>query len=189
MYACAAMIIHRVSSYSVTRQYHRSQSFDHVTFRGTSESFTFQSRNKWCSSSSKHHIIRRRKGLIRLRMANNAVSPDAIENSSDERQLFTEYTINDSICPPTDPTVLRSVVKKHIETLPKYLESKPIANYNADAFDEALDFVIQFGTKHQHGITGNDSRVKVILDSGCGTGRSSLIIGERYPDCVVIGIE
>jgi hypothetical protein len=187
MYSCAAMIIHRVSSYSATRQCHWSKSLDHVTFRATSESFTFQSKNTWYSSSSKQHKIRRRRGLIRLRLAKNEVSLDAIDNSSDERQLFTEYTINHSICPPTDPTVLRSVVKKHIETLPKYLESKPIANYNADAFDEALDFVIQFGRKHQHSIPGK--RVKVILDSGCGTGRSSLIIGERYPDCVVIGIE
>lgn len=32
-------------------------------------------------------------------------------------------------------------------------------------------------------------RTKVILDSGCGTGKSTHTLGERYPDCVVIGIE
>ncbi len=32
-------------------------------------------------------------------------------------------------------------------------------------------------------------RINVILDSGCGTGKSTQILGDRYPDCVVIGIE
>ena len=32
-------------------------------------------------------------------------------------------------------------------------------------------------------------RTRVILDSGCGTGKSTHILGDRYPDCVVIGIE
>lgn len=33
------------------------------------------------------------------------------------------------------------------------------------------------------------SKVNVILDSGCGTGKSSIILGEMYPDCVVIGVD
>jgi hypothetical protein len=32
-------------------------------------------------------------------------------------------------------------------------------------------------------------RTNVILDNGCGTGKSTHILGDRYPDCVVIGIE
>eukprot|EP00804_Cyclotella_cryptica_P003718 CCRYP_008895-RA/>CCRYP_008895-RA protein AED:0.37 eAED:0.37 QI:146/0.5/0.33/1/0.5/0.33/3/0/435 len=188
MYPRAAMIFHRVSSSSATGQCYRSPSFDAVTCRDASESLTFQSKNKWYSSAPNYNKIRRRRGLMRSRMANNEVSRNEID-ASEDRLFFTEYTIDDSICPPTDPTVLRNIVKKHIATLPKFLESKPVAKFNADAFDEALDFVTQFGGKRQDGIAGIDSRVKVILDSGCGTGRSSLIIGERYPDCVVIGID
>ena len=33
------------------------------------------------------------------------------------------------------------------------------------------------------------SKVNVILDSGCGTGKSSIILGETYPNCVVIGVD
>lgn len=33
------------------------------------------------------------------------------------------------------------------------------------------------------------SKVNVILDSGCGTGKSSIRLGEMYPDCVVIGVD
>ena len=33
------------------------------------------------------------------------------------------------------------------------------------------------------------SKVNVILDSGCGTGKSSIILGEMYPNCVVIGVD
>ncbi len=33
------------------------------------------------------------------------------------------------------------------------------------------------------------SKVNVILDSGCGTGKSSIRLGEMYPNCVVIGVD
>jgi tRNA G46 methylase TrmB len=32
-------------------------------------------------------------------------------------------------------------------------------------------------------------KVNVILDSGCGTGKSTLILGQMHPNCVVIGID
>ena len=34
-----------------------------------------------------------------------------------------------------------------------------------------------------------DPSRKVILDSGCGTGRSSLLLGKEYPDHTIIGID
>jgi len=46
--------------------------------------------------------------------------------------------------------------------------------------------VKQFREKSQF---ANDSKVNVILDSGCGTGKSSIILGEMYPNCVVIGVD
>ena len=106
---------------------------------------------------------------------------------SEKRQsvegAFSQHTINDEICPPTDASTLQSLVHKHIRTLPKFWESKPIAKHNEEAFEEALDFIIRRGHPRE------ESRTKVVLDSGCGTGRSSHLLGERYIDCVVIGIE
>jgi tRNA G46 methylase TrmB len=102
--------------------------------------------------------------------------------------IVTQYTINDIICPPTNSTVLKYIVQKHIDTLPKYLESKPIAQYNVDAFHEALQFVAEFQQKRLHSC-GEKGRVNVILDSGCGTGRSTRILGNMFPDWAVIGIE
>jgi hypothetical protein len=96
---------------------------------------------------------------------------------------FSQHTINDEICPPTDASTLQRLVHKHIRTLSKYWISKPIAKHNEEAFEEALDFIIY------RGLTREESRTKVVLDSGCGTGRSSHLLGERYRDCVVIGIE
>ena len=115
------------------------------------------------------------------------------------------------------------MVHKHIRTLPKYWNSRPVAKHTAEAFEEALDFVLRFNGnngegKEEGGGGGSESsslssssssssvvgrggggdsslrsssvtRTKVILDSGCGTGRSSLLLGEKYPDCVVIGVE
>jgi tRNA (guanine-N7-)-methyltransferase len=34
-----------------------------------------------------------------------------------------------------------------------------------------------------------DRRRPIILDSGCGTGKSTLLLGERYPDHWVIGVD
>ena len=81
-------------------------------------------------------------------------------------------------------------MQKHIDTLPKYLSSKPIAEYNREAFEEALSFVNEFRERHGKKLfVGENDRVKVILDSGCGTGRSTRLLAQRFPDCIVIGIE
>ena len=111
------------------------------------------------------------------------------------QQTRTQYTINDSVCPPTDPNTLEKIVTKHIHTLPKYWNSKPIAKHTLVAFEEALDFVMQHQHHRKHRNINDDTdsstlkKTKVILDSGCGTGRSSILLGEMHPDCIVIGIE
>ena len=56
----------------------------------------------------------------------------------------TQYTINDSICPPTDPDNLEKIVQKHIHTLPRYWFSKPVAKHTEAAFQEALGKLILF---------------------------------------------
>jgi hypothetical protein len=81
-----------------------------------------------------------------------------------EAAATTQYTID---CPPTDPETLKTVVTKHVQSLDRYLSKKPIAGHTRAAFDQLQqqnpDLLVQ----------SRDS--KLILDSGCGTGRSSLV--------------
>lgn len=140
---------------------------------------------------------RRRRGLIRLSQLQksrarsqfqNGTTLNASVSNNDKMasEKTTQYTINDSMCPPTDPEVLKSIVQKHIHTLPRYWMSKPIAKHTASAFEEALNFIMSFKGDT---ITNYQDKVKVILDSGCGTGKSSFVLGKLYPDCLILGIE
>jgi hypothetical protein len=136
--------------------------------------------------------VRRRRGALhsfRQKKLHDGMVPPLMSTTDDESIspiTTTQYTIDDTVCPPTDPDTLKGIVQKHIHTLPKYWKSKPIANHTAEAFEEALEFVIQRGQS-----LGEESaeKVKVILDCGCGTGRSSFLLGETHRDCIVIGIE
>lgn len=89
--------------------------------------------------------------------------------------MATQYTINDDVCPPMDPADLAKIVQKHCSTLDIFLEHRPIAKHTQAAFDQILPYV--------------DANKKVILDSGCGTARSTLLLGELFPDHTVIGID
>eukprot|EP00577_Skeletonema_sp_RCC1716_P012959 CAMPEP_0113394452 /NCGR_PEP_ID=MMETSP0013_2-20120614/12512_1 /TAXON_ID=2843 ORGANISM="Skeletonema costatum, Strain 1716" /NCGR_SAMPLE_ID=MMETSP0013_2 /ASSEMBLY_ACC=CAM_ASM_000158 /LENGTH=385 /DNA_ID=CAMNT_0000278285 /DNA_START=117 /DNA_END=1274 /DNA_ORIENTATION=- /assembly_acc=CAM_ASM_000158 len=121
----------------------------------------------------------------RRRRRNNFKLVMSMDNS-DATTKVTQYTINDSVCPPTDPDTLTKIVQKHIHALPRYWFSRPVANHTAEAFQEAMDFVNEYREKKQF---PDASKVNVILDSGCGTGKSSVILGEMYPNCVVIGVD
>lgn len=87
----------------------------------------------------------------------------------------TQYTINDEVCPPVDEGELRKIVQRHCRSLDSYLSNRPIAAHTEAAFNQIYDRV--------------DPSRKVILDSGCGTGRSTLLLGEMFPDHTVIGID
>lgn len=93
---------------------------------------------------------------------------------------------------------LEEVVRKYAST--EYL--RPIADHTRIAFAEAAKFVLNFyeqkipacaGMTNQ-GTGGNEggavrSTYKVILDSGCGTGESTLNIAIANPGIPVIGID
>ena len=89
--------------------------------------------------------------------------------------MATQYTINDDVCPPLDESELRVIVQKHCKHLDTFLQNKPIAKHTQAAFDQIYPHV--------------DASKNIILDSGCGTGRSTLILGEKYPNHTVIGID
>ena len=76
---------------------------------------------------------------------------------------------------------LEEVVRKYATT--DYL--RPIAEHTRKAFAEAEKFVEDFYNK----IPAGHSSYKVILDSGCGTGESTLNIARQHPDIPVIGID
>ena len=59
-------------------------------------------------------------------------------DNTDPTTIVTQYTINDSVCPPTEPDTLKKIVQKHIHTLPRYWFSRPVAKHTAEAFQEAM---------------------------------------------------
>eukprot|EP00521_Asterionellopsis_glacialis_P015351 CAMPEP_0195300386 /NCGR_PEP_ID=MMETSP0707-20130614/27311_1 /TAXON_ID=33640 /ORGANISM="Asterionellopsis glacialis, Strain CCMP134" /LENGTH=337 /DNA_ID=CAMNT_0040363061 /DNA_START=109 /DNA_END=1125 /DNA_ORIENTATION=+ len=96
--------------------------------------------------------------------------------ASSSSSSVTRYTINDDVCAPTDEAELRKIVQKHCRTLDSFQRHRPIAAHTRAAFDQVSSFV-------------NSSTTKVILDSGCGTGKSTKLLGEQYPDHLVIGVD
>lgn len=83
---------------------------------------------------------------------------------------------------------LEEVVRKYAST--EYL--RPIADHTRTAFAEAEKFVEGFyDDAGRDEVVGRASRAtyKVILDSGCGTGESTLNIALAHPDIPVIGID
>lgn len=84
---------------------------------------------------------------------------------------------------------LEEVVRKYAST--EYL--RPIADHTRIAFAEAEKFVTEFygDAGRDNDLSGRTSRTtyKVILDSGCGTGESTLNVAIANPGIPVIGID
>jgi tRNA G46 methylase TrmB len=89
--------------------------------------------------------------------------------------MATQYTINDSVCPPLAEAELKKIVQKHCTSLDRFLKHKPIAKHTQSAFDQIYPYV--------------DPNKQVILDSGCGTARSTRLLGEKFPNHTIIGID
>ncbi|KAL7554608.1 hypothetical protein ACHAWF_018102 [Thalassiosira exigua] len=134
----------------------------------------------------------RRPARRRRRGAMHSARGGRLAASSDREPstTTTRYTIDDSVCPPTDPATLERIVTSHVRALPKHWKARPVT---AEAFEVALEFVVEFGRRRigegNGGEGGDMRRVDVILDRGCGTGRSTFLLGRRHEDCAVIGID
>lgn len=89
--------------------------------------------------------------------------------------LNTRYTIDDSVCPPTEEKVLRDLIYRSCSSIDLFLEKKPIAAHTAAAFEAIREFV--------------DPQKEIVLDSGCGTGRSTVLLGQLHPETQVIGVD
>jgi len=78
---------------------------------------------------------------------------------------------------------LEETVQKHCKCINSFEQYNTIATHTTEAYNEACDFIDTF----YRGKKGTD-RV-VILDSGCGKGLSTFIIGNQNPGIPVIGID
>jgi tRNA G46 methylase TrmB len=87
----------------------------------------------------------------------------------------TMYTINDEVCPPTDRNLLKDLIYRSCSSIDNFLERKPIAAHTRAAFEDIKEFI--------------DPSKNIVLDSGCGTARSTVLLGEMHPDKQVIGVD
>lgn len=69
---------------------------------------------------------------------------------------------------------LNQMVQRHLDQPWR----KPIAVHTMEAFRQAQQWREKLG-----------AHAGVILDSGCGTGRSTIALAEQFPDALVIGID
>lgn len=67
---------------------------------------------------------------------------------------------------------LDRVVQKHLETPWR----QPLHRPSVDAFERLLELQ-------------DFSAMRIVLDSGCGTGASTRMMAARYPECVVVGVD
>ena len=74
---------------------------------------------------------------------------------------------------------LEAVVRKYAATT--FL--RPVADHTRDAFERACELVRAF-----YG-TASAECVEVVLDSGCGTGESTIHLARKFPNVPVIGVD
>ena len=82
---------------------------------------------------------------------------------------------------------LEEVVRKYATT--SFL--RPVADHTREAFERACEFVRKFnGARDARIDAGRGANcAELILDSGCGTGESSIHLARRFPNIPVIGID
>jgi SAM-dependent methyltransferase len=99
----------------------------------------------------------------------------------------TQYTIDDSICLPTKKITLKTSVHKACRSLDIYLDKKPSLPHTRDAFKVLLEMIGKNNDNNNNKTTVYDG---IVLDSGCGTGRSTkLLARDIYPRHLVIGVD
>ena len=76
--------------------------------------------------TSSSHLIDGRNLLLSLSHPQGQRNPNRFDDGNADMKR-TLYTIDDTVCPPTDEEVLRKIATKHCKSLDKYLENSPIA--------------------------------------------------------------
>lgn len=74
---------------------------------------------------------------------------------------------------------LEKTVRKYART--QYM--RPIALHTQEAFEQAREKICSWAGQ------SDIATIPVVLDSGCGTGESTVHLARRFPDCAVLGID
>jgi tRNA (guanine-N7-)-methyltransferase len=96
----------------------------------------------------------------------------------------TRYHIDEATGPNLN---VPSLVDKHVRKRGVFAAKHNVASYNRAAVDAARAFVAEFYRREGRGVERGP--YPVILDSGCGTGRSTAAIASMYPSVPVIGLD
>ncbi len=110
-----------------------------------------------------------------------AALASASSTEGDAARTATRYTIDVDVHPDVS-----CVAAKHATQLPRFLEHYPISAHTEDAYARAIEFVREFHLSHHQ---QQQRPFPVVLDSGCGTGRSSVLLARAHPHLPVIGVD
>ena len=95
----------------------------------------------------------------------------------------TRYTLdNEPKYPAADKEVLQKLTSKYYNKIDSFLHNKPISNHTTYAFRHVNQYIM-------NNVNVDNIYKGIILDSGCGTGRSSIILAKQHPECIVVGID
>ena len=90
--------------------------------------------------ASTSHSLEGRELLLSLSHPRGQRNPNRFDTvnveAAGEGKKRTLYTIDDTVCPPTDEEALQKIVAGHCKSLDKYLENSPIAAHTKAAFVE-----------------------------------------------------
>ena len=113
-------------------------------------------------------LLRAKTGALRAAALHAATDDAAVIDDAASIYAIPERDV--------DEAAVQQLVERHVAQHATYLSKRPIAKHTEAAFQTAAEFARSRATP-------------LIIDAGCGTGRSTLKLAERYPDRTIIGVD